>query len=198
MAAAVAGRGRLRASHADREDVIDTLKAAFAQGRLAKDEFDARVGQTFASLTYAELAALTADLPAGPIGVRPLRKQARPPRTKMVTSGALAVIAAAVAALTVVAGAHAGPTAGTQACQAFFTWADPVAPSTLSLNVAVAIASQGSDGNLAGDLESLQQAVWQYENPGGGWQLGSTQQLDLNRVAAASTRVSADCIPYVN
>jgi hypothetical protein len=35
------------------------------QGRLAKDEFDARVSQTFASQTYAELAALTADIPSG-------------------------------------------------------------------------------------------------------------------------------------
>ena len=61
-----AGRGRLRASHADRERVIGTLKAAFVQGRLTKDEFDLRVGQTFAARTYAELAALTADLPAGP------------------------------------------------------------------------------------------------------------------------------------
>jgi hypothetical protein len=40
------------------------LKAAFVQGRLAKDEFDARVGQTFASRTYAELAVITADIPA--------------------------------------------------------------------------------------------------------------------------------------
>jgi hypothetical protein len=56
----------LRASHADREDVIDTLKAAFVQGRLAKEEFDARVGRTFGSRTYADLAAITADLPAGP------------------------------------------------------------------------------------------------------------------------------------
>src|SRR5712691_9630651 len=39
--------GRLRASHADRERVIDTLKAAFVQGRLTKDEFDTRVSQTF-------------------------------------------------------------------------------------------------------------------------------------------------------
>jgi hypothetical protein len=59
-----AGHGRLRASHADREQVIRTLKVAFVQGRLAKDEFDLRVDQTFASRTYAELAALTADLPA--------------------------------------------------------------------------------------------------------------------------------------
>ena len=33
-----AGRGHLRASHADRERVIGTLKAAFVQGRLTKDE----------------------------------------------------------------------------------------------------------------------------------------------------------------
>ena len=61
-----AGRGRLRASHADREQVIDTLKDAFVQGRLTKDEFDSRVGDVLASRTYADLAALTADLPAGP------------------------------------------------------------------------------------------------------------------------------------
>jgi len=62
---AAAGRGHLRASHADREQVIGALKAAFVQGRLAKDEFDLRVGQALAARTYAELAAVTADLPAG-------------------------------------------------------------------------------------------------------------------------------------
>jgi hypothetical protein len=45
--------------------VIAALKAAFVQGRLTKDELDGRVGQTFAARTYADLAALTADLPAG-------------------------------------------------------------------------------------------------------------------------------------
>jgi hypothetical protein len=39
-----AGRGHLRASHADREHVIGTLKAAFVQGMLTKDEFDLRAG----------------------------------------------------------------------------------------------------------------------------------------------------------
>jgi hypothetical protein len=42
--------------------VLDALKAAFVQGRLAKDEFDLRVGKVLA--TYAELDALTADIPA--------------------------------------------------------------------------------------------------------------------------------------
>jgi hypothetical protein len=65
MAARAAGGGRLRASHADREQVIGTLKAAFVLGLLDKDEFDLRVGQTFASRTYADLAAVTADIPAG-------------------------------------------------------------------------------------------------------------------------------------
>jgi hypothetical protein len=60
----LAGRGHLRAAQADREQTITVLKAAYAQGRLTKDELEARAGQAFVSRTYAELAALTADLPA--------------------------------------------------------------------------------------------------------------------------------------
>ena len=81
-AADAAGRGHLRASHADREQAIDVLKAAFVQGRLTKDEFDARIGQTLASRTYAELATVTADIPAGLARARP---PSEPPRQ---TSGA--------------------------------------------------------------------------------------------------------------
>ena len=64
MAAATAGRGRLRTSHADREQVIDVLKAAFVQGRLTKDELGMRAGLALASRTYGELTAITADIPA--------------------------------------------------------------------------------------------------------------------------------------
>ena len=46
MAGGTAGRGCLLASHADREQVVDTLKEAFVYGRLTKDEFYLRVGQT--------------------------------------------------------------------------------------------------------------------------------------------------------
>ena len=60
--------GRLRASHGDRDRAVDVLKAAFAEGRLTKDEYDERVADVFASRTYADLAALTCDLPAGPFG----------------------------------------------------------------------------------------------------------------------------------
>jgi hypothetical protein len=57
-------QGQLRSSRADRELAIDVLKSAFVQGRLGKDEFDLRVGQVLASRTYADLAALTADVPS--------------------------------------------------------------------------------------------------------------------------------------
>jgi len=65
--------------------VIGVLKAGFVQGLLTKDDFDARVAQTFTSRTYAELAAVTADIPTGLIGAQPPRKparaRARPPVT---------------------------------------------------------------------------------------------------------------------
>jgi uncharacterized protein DUF1707/uncharacterized protein DUF4190 len=62
------GYGNVRASAADRERAIDVLKAAFAEGRLTREEHDARVERAYRSRTYADLAALSADLPAGPLG----------------------------------------------------------------------------------------------------------------------------------
>jgi len=92
-AAAAGGRGRLRASHGDREQVIEVLKDAFAQGRLTGDELDSRVGQAFASRTYAELAALTADLPAhrpaAPPPRQPARAHYRAPGTHLVRNAAI-------------------------------------------------------------------------------------------------------------
>jgi len=79
MSADPAGCGHLRASHIDREHAVGMLRAAFVQGRLTKDEFDARVGQALTARTYAELAALAADLPAGLIDAAPLRGAARGP-----------------------------------------------------------------------------------------------------------------------
>ncbi len=80
-AAGARGHGRFLASHTDRERVVETLKTAFVEGRLTMDELDARAGQAFAARTYADLAALTADLPAWSAGDRPRpgRHQARPP-----------------------------------------------------------------------------------------------------------------------
>jgi hypothetical protein len=96
---AAAGGGCLRASHADREQVIGTLKAAFVQGMLAKQEFDLRVAQTFAAPTCAQLAAVTADLPAGltiakPLQVARVQGEPRIPRAGRVLAVATAVCAA--------------------------------------------------------------------------------------------------------
>jgi hypothetical protein len=84
MASGAMSRGRLRASDADREHMIDTLKAAFVQGRLTKDELEMRAGQAFTSRTYAELAAITADIPAGLIEVQLTPKTAQVPARKPV------------------------------------------------------------------------------------------------------------------
>jgi hypothetical protein len=97
-----AGRGRPRAFLAVLEQVIDTLKAAFVQGLLTKDELDARVGQAFASRTYAELAAVTTGIPAGPAQAWPLRHparaQARPPENEAVDSSQNKVVNACAGA----------------------------------------------------------------------------------------------------
>jgi uncharacterized protein DUF1707 len=61
-----AARARLRASDADRERAVEALKAAFAGGRLTRDELDMRLGRALLARTYAEVAAATADLPARP------------------------------------------------------------------------------------------------------------------------------------
>ena len=57
----------MRAASADRERAVDVLKAGFAEGRLTQDEYNERMNRAYAARTYAELAAITADLPAGAI-----------------------------------------------------------------------------------------------------------------------------------
>jgi hypothetical protein len=64
----LSGYGHMRASTADRERTIDVVKAAFVEGRLTQEECEERAGQAFSARTYADLATLTADLPAGPLG----------------------------------------------------------------------------------------------------------------------------------
>lgn len=96
MAAAAAGGGRLRASQADREHVVDALKAAFVQGRLDKAEFDTRVGEAFTARTYAELAAVSADIPVPRAAAQSPALPLRSPGDKTVTRGVHAIIAATV------------------------------------------------------------------------------------------------------
>jgi hypothetical protein len=56
--------GSLRASHADRDQVVDALQAAAGDGRLTPEELDERLGLALNARTYAELAELLRDLPA--------------------------------------------------------------------------------------------------------------------------------------
>jgi hypothetical protein len=66
---AAPGYGHLRASDADRDRAIEALKSGFAEGRLSKDEFAERQEKALMARTYRDLAALLADLPAGPSAV---------------------------------------------------------------------------------------------------------------------------------
>ena len=98
-----AGHGRLRASHADRDGVIDTLKSAYVLGLVTKDEFDTRVTQTLAARTYAELAGVTTDLPAWlvegqpPLGRAPAKAALRPADRAIAAFALLAAVAFAAA-----------------------------------------------------------------------------------------------------
>ena len=65
LPAAVAGE-ELRASHADRDQVVEVLRVAAGDGRLSAEELDDRLERALTARTYAELAVLTADLPATP------------------------------------------------------------------------------------------------------------------------------------
>jgi DUF1707 SHOCT-like domain len=55
--------GELRASHADRDQVVEVLRVAAGDGRLSAEELDDRLERALTAKTYTELAALTADLP---------------------------------------------------------------------------------------------------------------------------------------
>src|SRR5579862_7101886 len=61
-------RSELRASHEDRDRVVELLRVAAGDGRLTADELDERLEVALSARTHRELAALTADLPAtGPL-----------------------------------------------------------------------------------------------------------------------------------
>jgi hypothetical protein len=71
-AVAVGAHSHLRASDADRDQVLECLKTAFVQGRLTMEELDTRAGQALVSRTYGELAAITADIPSGRVRALPV------------------------------------------------------------------------------------------------------------------------------
>src|SRR5215831_15469836 len=62
----VPGGAGLRASHDDRDRVVEVLRVAAGDGRITAEELDERVGAALTARTYGELAALISDLPAAP------------------------------------------------------------------------------------------------------------------------------------
>ena len=57
----------MRASNADRDRAVDSLRAAYAEGRLNDAEFRHRVDEVLRSVTYGELERWTHDIPNGPV-----------------------------------------------------------------------------------------------------------------------------------
>jgi Domain of unknown function (DUF1707)/Domain of unknown function (DUF4190) len=56
-------RGKMRAADADRDYVVEILSTAYSEGRLSKDEYDARLESALSARTYADLDQIVTDLP---------------------------------------------------------------------------------------------------------------------------------------
>ncbi len=69
---AARGRAGIRASDADRDRAGEVLKAAFAEGRLSKDEYDAHLEKVYSARTLGELETATGHLPGGGLALYPM------------------------------------------------------------------------------------------------------------------------------
>jgi hypothetical protein len=88
----------VRASDADREAVVETLRVHAAAGRLDPEELEQRIEAVYAARLQSELPPLTADLPATrPAVAPPVRRRAVPDLAPLLL---LAVALVAVWALT--------------------------------------------------------------------------------------------------
>ena len=56
--------GKLRAADVDRDRIAGILGTAYSEGRLSRQEYDARLDSALSARTYADLARVVADLPA--------------------------------------------------------------------------------------------------------------------------------------
>ena len=66
-AAGGTGRGQMRAADADRDRAVSFLTTAYTEGRLDKDEYDARLESALSARTYADLDHVVSDLPGARI-----------------------------------------------------------------------------------------------------------------------------------
>ena len=70
-------RSELRASHDDRDRVVELLRVSAGDGRLTAEELDERLEQAMTARTYGELARLVADLPATGLAAAPVLASAQ-------------------------------------------------------------------------------------------------------------------------
>jgi Domain of unknown function (DUF1707)/Cell wall-active antibiotics response 4TMS YvqF len=72
--------GKVRASDAEREAVVERLRVAATEGRLTLSELTERTEAAYTATTRGELAPITADLPAEPASSAPMRPSGRTDR----------------------------------------------------------------------------------------------------------------------
>jgi Domain of unknown function (DUF4190)/Domain of unknown function (DUF1707) len=80
-------RAQMRVSTMHLDRAVEVLAKAYTEGRLTKDEHDARVEQAMIASTFADLDVVAADLPSySPPAYRP----SAPPRTNALAVASLA------------------------------------------------------------------------------------------------------------
>ena len=69
------GRGQMRAADVDRDRAVGILTTAYTEGRLSKEEYDARVESALSARTYSDLDQVVTDLPGAQVpAVRQVRE----------------------------------------------------------------------------------------------------------------------------
>ena len=62
-------QGTIRAADSDRDRVAGILGTAYSEGRLSRDEYDARLERALSARTSADLDQIVTDLPAAQVAV---------------------------------------------------------------------------------------------------------------------------------
>ena len=87
-------RPDMRASDADRQEVVERLRSALDDGRLKMDEYLERMGVAYEAVTYGDLVPLYRDLPEARLAVRPQPAappaQVPPPKAEVAMRGGFA------------------------------------------------------------------------------------------------------------
>jgi len=105
--------GAMRASDADRDQVVSDLSEHFKAGRLTAEELDERTGRALAARTGGELRELLADLPADRSALRvpaatSSRIRLRPPSGRLTRPFIAPLVGIGIAVVVLVNVAHGG------------------------------------------------------------------------------------------